>query len=110
MNTLILETEPLATNVAVNDEEMTVSLADGRRIIVPLAWYPRLLDASEAERQYWQLLGDGYAVEWPDLDEHIGIEGLFAGRPSGESPQSLKRWLDSRHATPGKSAGNFSSP
>jgi len=110
MSNLVLEVEPTAVEVTVTDDDLIVHLADGRRIIVPLAWYPRLLDASEAERQYWQLLGDGYAIEWPDLDEHIGIEGLLAGRPSGESPQSLKRWLDSRHATPGKSAGNFSSP
>jgi hypothetical protein len=42
------------------------------------------------------LLGDGYAIEWPDLDEHIGVEGLLAGRTSGESRQSLERWLASR--------------
>jgi hypothetical protein len=60
-----------------------------------------LLYASDPERQNWQLLGDGYAIEWPDLDEHIGIEGLLAGRPSGESPQSLNRWLASRHVHPG---------
>jgi hypothetical protein len=48
------------------------------------------------ERQNWRLLGDGYAIEWPDLDEHIGIEGLLAGRRGGESPQSLERWLASR--------------
>ncbi|MCJ7621238.1 MAG: DUF2442 domain-containing protein, partial [Anaerolineae bacterium] len=51
------------------NEQLTVDLADGRRLIVPLAWYPRLWHASPAERQNWQLLGDGYAIEWPDLDE-----------------------------------------
>ena len=102
MSTLVLEIEPTAVEVTVTDDDLIVHLADGRRIIVPLAWYPRLLTASKAERQHWQLLGDGYAIEWPDLDEHIGIEGLLAGRISGESPQSLKRWLDSRHAKPGK--------
>jgi hypothetical protein len=96
MSTLVLETEPLAKSVAVTDEELTVELADGRRIIVPLAWYPRLLNATPAERQNWQLLGDGYAIEWPDLDEHVGIEGLLAGRMSGESRQSLERWLETR--------------
>ncbi len=96
MSTLVLEVEPLAVETAVTDDDFTVYLADGRRIVVPLAWYPRLLHASQAERQHWQLLGDGYAIEWPELDEHIGIEGLLAGRPSGESPQSLKRWLASR--------------
>ena len=98
MSTLVLEVEPTAVEVTVTEDDLIVHLADGRRIIEPLAWYPRLLNASEAERQHWQLLGDGYAIEWPDLDEHIGIEGLLAGRPSGESSQSLKRWLDSGQA------------
>lgn len=96
MSTLVLETEPLAKAVAVTDVELTVELADGRRIMVPLAWYPRLLSATAAERENWLLLGDGYAIEWPDLDEHIGIEGLLAGRMSGESRQSLERWLAAR--------------
>lgn len=96
MSTLVLEIEPLATRVVVTADDFTVELADGRRIVVPLAWYPRLLNASAKERQNWQLLGDGYAIEWPDLDEHIGIEGLLAGRQSGESRQSLERWLAAR--------------
>ena len=96
MSTLVLEVEPIAMEVIVTDEELIVDLTDGRRIIVPLAWYPRLLYASPDERQKWQLLGGGYAIEWPDLDEHIGIEGLLAGRPSGESQKSLNRWLASR--------------
>ena len=96
MSTLVLETDPVATAVTVTDEDLTVTLADGRRIMVPLAWYPRLLNASPAERQNWRLLGDGYAMEWPDLDEHIGVEGILAGRLSGESRQSLERWLAAR--------------
>lgn len=51
---------------------------------------------SPEERQNWRLLGGGYAIEWPDLDEHIGVEGLLAGRRSGESQESLRRWLVSR--------------
>jgi hypothetical protein len=100
MITLVLETEPLAKAVVVTADELTVELTDGRRISAPLAWYPRLLDATPAERQNCQLLGDGYAIEWPDLDEHIGVEGLLAGRFSGESRQSLDRWLASRRAAP----------
>jgi len=100
MSTLVLEIEPIAVQVNVTEDDLAVNLSDGRRILVPLAWYPRLLNASPVERQNWQLLGDGYAIEWPDLDEHIGIEGLLAGRPSGESPQSLSRWLASRRANP----------
>jgi hypothetical protein len=96
MSTFVLETEPLVKGVGVTDDDLTVGLADGRRIIVPLAWYPRLLHATVAERQNWRLLGDGYAIEWPDLDEHIGVEGLLAGRLSGENRQSLERWLASR--------------
>ena len=96
MNTLVLEIEPVAIEVSVTEDELTVSLSDGRRISVPLAWYPRLFYATETERQNWALLGDGYAIEWPDLDEHIGIEGLLAGRSSGESARSLQRWLASR--------------
>ena len=98
MSTLVLEVEPLAVEAAVTDDDLMVQLTDGRRLVVPLAWYPRLLYASKDERQHWQLLGDGYAIEWPELDEHIGIEGLLAGRAIGESPQSLKRWLASRQA------------
>lgn len=97
MSTLVLEMEPSAIEVTVTDDDVTVNLVDGRRMHVPLSWYPRLFYASDAERQNWQLLGDGYAIEWPDLDEHIGVEGLLAGRRSGESSQSLKRWLASRH-------------
>jgi hypothetical protein len=96
MNTLVLETVPAAVQVTVTDEKLLVDLADGRSIVVPLAWYPRLMHGSSKKRLNWQLLGDGYAIEWPDLDEHIGIEGLLAGRRSGESKKSFERWLVSR--------------
>ena len=97
--------DPIAVEVTVTDDDLTIDLADGRRMHVPLSWYPRLFYASDVERQNWRLLGDGYAIEWPDLDEHIGIEGLLAGRHSGESPQSLKRWLASRRPDVGSSSG-----
>jgi hypothetical protein len=90
MTTLELETEPTAANTTVTKDDLVVDLVDGRRMIVPLAWYPRLMYATIAERQNFQLLGDGYAIEFPDLDEHIGIEGLLAGRHSGESQKSLE--------------------
>ena len=101
MSTLVLEMEPAISEAAVTDEELVLDLADGRSIRVPLSWYPRLFFASTAERQDFRLLGDGYAIEWPDLDEHIGIEGLLAGRHSGESQKSLKRWLVSRQTDGG---------
>ncbi len=96
MTTLVLESEPLVVDVKITNEKFTVKLNDGRSVAVPLDWYPRLVHASPKERNNWQLLGEGYAIEWPDLDEHIGIEGLLAGRRSGESKKSFERWLASR--------------
>ncbi|MEG4961278.1 MULTISPECIES: DUF2442 domain-containing protein [unclassified Microcoleus] len=96
MTTLVLETEPLVIKVTVTDEKVIVDLVDGRSLSVPLAWYPRLLHGSPEERHNWQLLGDGYAIEWVDLDEHIGVEGLLAGRRSSESQRSFESWLISR--------------
>lgn len=98
MTTLVLDTDPTAVSVTIIEEQLIVDLADGRRLMVPLAWYPRLLHASPTERQRWQLLGEGYAIEWPDLDEHLGIEGLLAGRRSGESQQSFARWFAARRS------------
>lgn len=96
--TLVLEKEPSAVHISVTNDRLIVDLNDGRSIVVPLDWYPRLVHGSARERDNWQLLGDGYAVEWPDLDEHIGIEGLLAGRRSGESQRSFQRWLTSRRS------------
>jgi hypothetical protein len=96
MTTLVLEREPIAANVTVKGDKLLIDLVDGRSLSVPLAWYPRLLHGSRVERRNWRLLGDGYAIEWPDLDEHIGVEGLLAGRASSESQKSLNRWLTSR--------------
>ena len=96
MITLVLEADPAAVNVQIDDSSIIVYLADGRCLSVPLEWYPRLLHATPDERNNWRLLGEGYAIEWPGLDEHIGIEGLLAGRRSGESAKSLQKWLSSR--------------
>ncbi len=63
MTTLTLETEPIASQVTVTEEKLIVDLIDGRSLIVPLDWYPRLIYASIEERQNWQLLGDGYEIE-----------------------------------------------
>jgi len=102
MSSLELEAEPAAIKVTVTDEKLAIDLADGRTLIVPLGWYPRLKHATDLERQNWRLLGDGYAIEWPDLDEHIGVEGLVAGRRSGESEKSLEKWLSCRTCRAGR--------
>lgn len=83
-----------ATKVSVTDDTLAVDLADGRTISVPLEWFPRLVHATPAERANWSIRTDG--INWPDLDEDISVEGLLAGRTSGESQKSLKRWLGKR--------------
>jgi hypothetical protein len=112
MTTLVLEKEPLVASVKIANERLIVDLNDGRSLVVPLEWYPRLVHASPKERKNWRLLGDGYAIEWPDLDEHIGVEGLLAGRRSGESKQSFKRWLAFRQraTAPGTLKGKTVAP
>jgi hypothetical protein len=87
---------PAVQDVSVSEEALTVDLTDGRTLSVPLVWYPRLVHASLPERGNWRLVGRGEGIHWPDLDEDIGVEGLLAGRPSGESQASLQRWLESR--------------
>lgn len=83
-------------NVIINEETLTVELSDGRSLSVPLAWYPRLACATPEERRNWRLIGKGHGIHWEDLDEDISVEGLLAGRPSGESQASFKKWLEGR--------------
>jgi hypothetical protein len=89
---------PDARHVAVTNDTLTVELSDGRTISVPLAWYPRLVHADETERNNWRLVGRGQGIHWDDLDEDVSVEGLLAGRSSGESQQSFKRWLERRQS------------
>jgi hypothetical protein len=78
------ELRPLARRIELDDDELRVDLADGRRIIVPLVWFPRLMAANAASRANWQLLGDGEGIHWPDADEDLSVAGLLAGsRSSG---------------------------
>jgi hypothetical protein len=80
----------------VNEESLTVDLVDGRTIIVPLAWYPRLWHGTPEERGRFEIFGDGMYIHWPDLDEDLTVAGLLAGLPSSEASQSLKKWLEQR--------------
>ena len=77
-----------------DDVLLTVTLADGRVISTPLDWYPRLAHGTAAERSQWEFIGQGSGIHWPLLDEDISIEGLIAGRKSGEGAASLKRWFN----------------
>ena len=70
------------TGVRLTDDSLTIDLLDGRTITVPLAWYPRLAEATEAQRNNFRIIGGGYVVNWPDIDEHLSAQGLIAGAPA----------------------------
>ena len=88
-----------AVDVKVTADELAVQLEDGRTLAVPLVWYPRPLHGTKRERARWRLIGRGVGIHWPDLDEDISVEGLLAGRRSGEIQQSLERWFENRTST-----------
>jgi hypothetical protein len=69
-------------SVDIDDVRLTVELMDGRSISVPLAWYPRLLDATPEQRQRYEVAGGGYGLHWPGLDEDLSTEGLLRGAPA----------------------------
>ncbi len=82
--------------VRVDDAVLAVELTDGRTILTPLAWYPRLMYGTPKERANFEIIGDGFYIHWPDLDEDLTAAGILAGHPSHESAESLKKWLASR--------------
>ena len=82
MSTLTLHAEPLAETLAATDDELVVYLTDGRKLSVPIAWYPRLADATPSQRENWRLVGPGTGFHWPDLDEDLSVEGMLAGSPA----------------------------
>ena len=88
--------EARAQSVKVGEDSLVVDLVDGRTITAPLAWYPRLWHGTEQERAHFEIVGDGAYIHWPDLDEDLTVAGILAGRRSGESPTSLKKWLATR--------------
>lgn len=79
MTTLTLEVDPIATDVSVTDSMLRVVLEDGRELSVPVAWYPRLRDASSTQRANWRFIGRGEGIHWPDIDEDISVLGLLSG-------------------------------
>ena len=79
MTSSVPSVDPRATEVTVTEDELSVVLADGRRLAVPLAWYPRLLHASSEQRQHFELLGDGHGIHWPEIDEDLSIQGMLRG-------------------------------
>ena len=101
MSILAVEIEiPFAVDVRVTEDTLSVDFSDGRTVSVPLGWYPRIEHASPQERTNWRLIGNGIGIHWERIDEDISVEGLLAGKPSGESQDSFKRWLQARQSHP----------
>jgi hypothetical protein len=69
-------------NVHFTEDTLSVDMVDGRTITVPLAWYPRLLHATQEQRQNWQISGAGFGIHWPDIDEDLSTEGMLRGAPA----------------------------
>ena len=82
MSTLERVSEPLAVGLEVTENDLIVSLADGRSLSVPIAWYPRLANATPEQRQNWKILGPGVGFHWPDVDEDLSVEGMLLGAPA----------------------------
>jgi len=87
MSSTAVRHQPLAYDVQVTEDELIISLTDGRRVSAPLVWFPRLLKASPAMRAEWRFIGDGEGVHWPEADEDISVEALLLGVPSSEFAQ-----------------------
>ena len=85
----MFKVEPKATAIVCSDDELRVSLTDGRTLTVPMVWFPRLVHASSDERADYELLGDGEGIHWPQLDEDISVAGLLAGQPSVEARRAF---------------------
>jgi hypothetical protein len=78
-------------DVRFDDDTLSVDLADGRTITVPLAWYPRLLDATPEQRRHWEVCGGGFGIHWPDIDEDLSTQGLLEGAPAPRRRSAAKQ-------------------
>jgi hypothetical protein len=96
MNTLTIEIKAAIQHVEVTEDSLVVDRADGRTVSVPITWYPIVMQGTPEERSHWRIIGKGEGIHWPDLDEDISAENILFGRPSGESQESFKRWLEGR--------------
>ncbi len=96
MTTLGLEQDPRVVRIDFEEHHLIVHLADGGSLSMPLDWYPRLQHATREERERYELSGGGPGIHWTDLDEDISLANLLEGRRSGESEDSLRRWLAGR--------------
>jgi hypothetical protein len=82
MNTAVILQEVKIKNLQITEDTITAQLVDGRTISVPLAWSWRLSEATQKQREHYELIGDGQGVHWPDIDEDISAEGMLYGIPA----------------------------
>ena len=82
MSTLDIKPGERVKDVSFTEDALSVDLIDGRTIIVPLAWYPRLLHATPEQRNNWEICGGGYGMRWPDIHEDLSTDGLLRGAPA----------------------------
>ncbi len=78
MRTLISKPIADAVAVAFTEDELVVTLVDGRRVSAPLEWFPRLLRATSEQREKWRLIGGGVGIHWDEVDEDISVRSLLA--------------------------------
>ena len=82
MGILALTADERVAEVSFSEDSLCVALRDGRKISVPLTWFPKLLQATPQQRANWQVAGGGYGIHWPELDEDLSTEGLLRGAPA----------------------------
>jgi hypothetical protein len=73
----IIKLDATAVDVTLTDDRLTVTLADGRELAVPLSWFPRLREATEAQRRNWRFIGRGQGIHWPEVDEDVSVASLL---------------------------------
>jgi hypothetical protein len=76
-----VDPDPTAIDVDVSDSALRIVLSDGRELSAPLAWFPRLRDATPEQRLNWEAIGRGHGIHWPDIDEDVSVRALM-GRPN----------------------------
>ena len=86
-----LTDEPKAKDIEFDDTMMWVNLTDGRKLGVPLAYFPRLLHSSTKKRKNYVISGGGTGLHWDDLDEDISVKGLLLGRGDQTQRQPLEK-------------------
>ena len=89
MSTLAIKTDERVKNVSFTEDTIAVDLMDGRTIVVPLVWYPRLLNGTSEQFAKWEVCGGGYGIHWEDLDEDLSTEGMLRGAPAPRKSRAI---------------------